>query len=101
MVRDWLDPRVNLAGAELAEAVAEVGDEEVGNLERGEVPTLVLLAPVADVGERLLDPLAHRRDDLFRVDGEAGRDGDVPPWSATEALPVDARRRRPVAVDPV
>ena len=46
--------------AELTEALPDVGDEEVGLLERREVPALRLFRPVHDVGIVGLHPLAHR-----------------------------------------
>src|SRR6185369_4179604 len=58
------------------EALAQVGHERLGDLERGEVAALVVLAPVDDVRIELTDPLAHRRHDLLRIDREPCRHAD-------------------------
>ena len=59
------------SSAGVAERCPHLVDEQVRLLEGGEVPALVELVPVADVGEAVLGPAPRGAEDLLGEDRQA------------------------------
>src|SRR4051812_23891573 len=87
--------------AHRAESAADLVDEERGLLEGGEVAAPVGLAPVAEVGVLLLGPPSRWPEDLLGEHRRGDRHVDRTHAHAAEALPVEPRRRRARAGQPV
>ena len=89
------------ACAQRAEAGADLVDQHVGPLQRGEVPAAVELAPVDDVPEALFGPAARAAEDLLREQADAGGHLHRVAADLGEALPVQPRRRGGAVRQPV
>ena len=72
-----------------AERVADLGDEQLRLLERGEVAAPVELVEVAQVGEAGLGPAPGAAEDLVREDRDAARHLDRAEVDVLERLPVE------------